>query len=365
MQNATHDASRTMTAERSLPYGRAEDMFSHFIDETRPRVSVLVPAKDEAENLPEFMRQAAETFAQTPGLYEVIVIDDGSVDLTQAVLHELREQYPFLRTERHRSQRGIADALRTGYLAARGDILVFYPADLQFKPEDIPKLVEPILRGEFDMMTGYKQGQYEKAFVSGIYNKLSRSLFDIPVRDLNSVKAYRREIMAGLPARPDWHRYMIVMAAAKGFTVGEVPIPLYPRNAGRSKFGLSRIPVGVLDMLAVWFELRFARKPLLLFGMLGALLFVVGFLTGVGAVLYRLIVGVGFRPLLTFIETCLLLGSVFFATGLIAELVAAQRSELQELRRSIDDMAAAHREELRELRRAIEALISRKDSSDQ
>jgi len=305
----------------------------------KPRVSVLVPAKDEAENLPEFLRQSAETFARTPGVYEVVVIDDGSVDETRTVLQELQTQYPFLRVAHHRTKRGIADALRTGYLNARGEVLVFYPADLQFKPEDIPSLVDPILRGEYDMMTGYKQGKYEKAFVSGIYNKLSRSLFEIPVRDLNSVKAYRREIMDGLPARPDWHRYMIVMAAAQGYSVGEVPVPLYPRNAGKSKFGLSRIPVGVIDMLAVWFELRFARKPLLFFGMLGALLFTIGLITGVVVVLIRVIAGVGFRPLLNLIETCLILGSVFFATGFIAELVAAQRAELTELRRTLDHLS--------------------------
>jgi glycosyltransferase involved in cell wall biosynthesis len=311
-----------------------------------PRISVLVPAKDEAENLPEFMRQAAEAFAATPGLYEVIVIDDGSVDNTLAVLDALQAQYPFLRVVRHRTKRGIAEALRTGYLSARGDVLVFYPADLQFKPEDIPSLAGPVLRGEYDMMTGYKQGHYEKAFVSGIYNKLSRSLFEIPVRDLNSVKAYTREVMAGFPVRPDWHRYMVVMAAAQGYSVGEVPVPLYPRNAGKSKFGTwHRIPIGVLDMLAVWFELRFARKPLLLFGMLGALLFVVGVVTGIVAVLYRIIAGVGFRPLLTLIETCLLLGSVFFATGLIAELVAAQRAELTELRRTVDEIMQRNAEE--------------------
>lgn len=303
-----------------------------------PRVSVLVPAKDEAENLPLFMEQAAATFAPFDGLYEVVVIDDGSSDATPAVLDELEKKYPFLHSVRHRTRRGIADALRTGYLNARGDILVFYPADLQFKPEDIPALVDPILKDEFDMMTGYKQGKYEKAFVSGIYNKLSRKMFNIPVRDLNSVKAYRREVMAGLPARPDWHRYMIVMAASNGYSVGEVPIPLYPRNAGKSKFGIGRIPVGVLDMIAVWFELRFARKPLLLFGMLGALLFVLGLLIGVGAVLYRIFAGVGFRPLLTLIEVCLLLGSVFFSTGLIAELIAAQRAELLELRRTVDEI---------------------------
>jgi glycosyltransferase involved in cell wall biosynthesis len=242
---------------------------------------------------------------------------------------------------RHRSRRGIADALRSGYLNARGDILVFYPADLQYKPEDIPALVAPILSGDSDMVTGYKQGAYEKAFVSGIYNRLSRALFKVPVRDLNSVKAYRREIMESLPARPDWHRYMVVMAAAQGFSLSEVPVPLYPRHAGKSKFGIGRIPVGVLDMLAVWFELRFATKPLLLFGMMGAALFVVGLVVGIAAVLWRIFAHQGFRPLLNLVETCLIVGSVFFCTGLIGELVAAQRSELRELRRRIDEASSS------------------------
>src|SRR4051812_19650707 len=122
--------------------------------ESAPRVSVLVPAKDEAENLPEFMRQAAEAFQGNFADYEVVVINDGSSDASWQVLEQLREEYPFFRVVHHRTQRGIADALRSGYLAARGDVLVFYPADLQFKPEDIPRLVAPILTGEYDMMTG-------------------------------------------------------------------------------------------------------------------------------------------------------------------------------------------------------------------
>jgi glycosyltransferase involved in cell wall biosynthesis len=304
-------------------------------------VSVLVPAKDEAENLPLFMQLAAEAFARSPAVrYEVVVVDDGSVDDTWAVLQRLQREYPFLRSVRHRSKRGIADALRTGYLHSKGPVLVFYPADLQFKPEDIPRLVAPILDDQADMVTGFKEGKYEKAFVSGIYNRLSRTLFHVPVKDLNSVKAYRREIMDGLPVRPDWHRYMIVIAAAQGFTVTEIPVPLYPRHAGRSKFGLSRIPVGVLDMLSVWFELRFGKKPLLLFGMLGAGLFLLGFLTGVFAILYRIFAGVGYRPLLTLVETCLLLGSVFFATGLLGEQIAGQRAEMREMRRQLDELKA-------------------------
>ncbi len=224
-------------------------------------VSVLVPAKDEAENLPLFLELAEATFRSTPAhRYEVVVIDDGSEDRTWSVLQELVAKYPFLRTARHRTRRGIADALRTGYLHARGRVLVFYPADLQFKPEDIPRLVAPVLDGEADIVTGFKQGSYEKAFVSGIYNWLSRKLFRVPVKDLNSVKAYRREVMEALPLRPDWHRYMVAIAAAQGFSLSEVPVALYPRHAGRSKFGVSRIPVGVLDMLSVWFELRFGRS---------------------------------------------------------------------------------------------------------
>jgi len=306
---------------------------------TRPEVSILVPAKDEAENLPLFMEQARAAFGATPQRYEVVVVDDGSVDDTWAVLQRLTAQYPFLKPVRHGVRRGIADALRTGYLHSRGSILVFYPADLQYKPEDIPRLVAPILAGESDIVTGYKEGKYEKAFVSGIYNRMSRSLFKVTVRDLNSVKAYRREVMDTLPNRPDWHRYMVVMAAAGGFTVSEVPVPLYPRHAGTSKFGIGRIPVGLLDMLAVWFELRFARKPLLLFGMLGAGLFVVGVVVGIIAILWRVIGGVGFRPLINLVETCLTVGSVFFATGLMGELIAAQRAELSQLAARIEDLS--------------------------
>ena len=303
-----------------------------------PDVSVLVPAKDEAENLPLFLEQADDTFRRSPIEFEVIVIDDGSVDNTWDVLQTLTQRYPFLRALRHRARRGIADALRTGYLNARGRVLVFYPADLQYKPEDIPGLVRPVLDGESDIVTGFKQGVYEKAFVSRVYNNLSRTLFDVPVRDLNSVKAYRREVMDALPIRPDWHRYMIVIAAEQGFSVSEVPIPLYPRHAGRSKFGIGRIPVGVLDMLSVWFELRFGKKPLLLFGMMGFALFTIGLIAGVIALVRLAVAGVGFRWVWTLIQTCLILGGVLAAMGLLGEQIAGQRAELRELRRQVDDL---------------------------
>jgi hypothetical protein len=155
------------------------------------------------------------------------------------------------------------------------------------------------------------------------------------------VKAYRREIMDALPVRPDWHRYMVVIAAAQGFSISEIPVPLYPRHAGTSKFATwRRIPIGVLDMLAVWFELRFAKKPLLLFGMMGAALFAVGAIAGIVALVILFAEHVGVRWAWTLIQTCLILGGIFFATGLLGEQIAGQRAELREVRRRQDELMA-------------------------
>jgi glycosyltransferase involved in cell wall biosynthesis len=298
-------------------------------------VSVLVPAKDEAPNLPEFVRQCDEALRPAGFSFEVIVVDDGSRDESARVLRELSRQYPFLRVVTHRRQRGIADALRSAGEVARGDIFVFYPADLQYRPADIPGLVAPILAGRADIVTGTKQGKYEKAFVSSVYNALCRWLFGVRVTDLNSVKAYRREVMLNVPMRPDWHRYMVVIAAADGFRLDSLPVPLYPRQAGVSKFGWKRIPVGVLDLVSVWFQLRFGRKPMLFFGIAGAALFIVGFLAGVIALVLRFGYGIGFRPLLNLVEVMVISGIVLFGFGLMGELIAGMQEEVREVARGL------------------------------
>ena len=278
-------------------------------------VSVLVPAADEADNLPEFLRQCEESFADLSYRCEVVVVDDGSTDDTLAVLTDLRAKYPFLRFASHRSRRGIADALRTAGEMARGSVFVFYPADLQFLPKEIPRLVEPILSDEADIVTGTKQGEYDKAFVSGVYNRLCRLLFGLRVTDLNAVKAYKREVMGVVPPRPDWHRFMVVIAAADGFRITERPVTLMPRHAGKSKFGMGRIPVGVMDLLSVWFQLRFGRKPLLFFGVSGGLLFALGFLVGVVALVLRFGFGYGFRPLLDLVMVLVISGIALFGAS--------------------------------------------------
>ena len=298
-------------------------------------VSVLVPAKDEADNLPEFLQRCAAALTPAGFSFEVIIINDGSRDASDRVLRELERQYPFLRVVSHRRQRGIADSLRSAGDVARGDVFVFYPADLQYLPEDIPGLVAPILEGRADIVTGTKQGRYEKAFVSHVYNTLCRWLFGVRVTDLNSVKAYRREVMLGVPLRPDWHRYMVVIAAADGFRLTSLPVPLYPRRAGISKFNWKRIPVGLFDLISVWFQLRFGRKPMLFFGVGGAILFVIGFLAGIVALVLRFGYGIGLRPLLNLVEMMVISGIVLFGFGFLGEIIAGMREENREIARGL------------------------------
>jgi glycosyltransferase involved in cell wall biosynthesis len=305
-----------------------------------PEVSILAPANDEAENLPEFVRQAGEALLPLPYACELIVVNDGSEDRSATVLRDLAATHPFLRVVTHRSRRGIADALKSAAETARGRVLVFYPADLQYHPADIPGLLAPILAGEADIVTGAKQGHYDKRFVSWVYNVLCRWLFGVRVTDLNSVKAFRREVMDAIPSRPDWHRFMVVIAAAQGFRLAERPVPLHPRRAGRSKFGLSRIPVGVLDLLSVWFQLRFGRKPMLFFGVSGAVLCLLGFAVGVYALIERYVYGVGFRPILNLIMLLMLAGLILFGFGFVGEMVAGTLEETRALRREVEQLRA-------------------------
>ncbi len=303
---------------------------------TQPDVSVLVPAKDEADNLAEFVRLTREALLPLPYACELVIINDGSHDATPRVLEELTAKHPFVRVVTHRTQRGIADALKSGADLARGRVLVYYPADLQYLPSDIPALVGPILDGQADVVTGTKQGQYSKRFVSGIYNTLCRWLFGVRVKDLNSVKAYRREIMDVVPMRPDWHRFMVVIAASQGFRLAERPVPVHPRRAGSSKFGVGRIPVGVLDLMSVWFQLRFARKPMLFFGVIGAMLFLLGLVVGLVALYLRF--GPphrGFRPLLDLIIVLVISGVALFGFGFIGEMVAGMREEMRAIEREM------------------------------
>jgi hypothetical protein len=180
-------------------------------------------------------------------------------------------------------------------------------------------------------------GRYQKQAVSSTYNWLSQRLFDVPVRDLNSMKAFRREILEEIPLRHDWHRFFIVLAHARGWTMSEIDIELLPRRAGTSKYtGRRRIAVGIGDLVVVWFYLKFSAKPMQFFGGWGLGIMAVGFLVGVIAIVLRVagwMPPFGYRPLLTLVLLLETVGVMIFGFGFIAELIATLRTEVDELRR--------------------------------
>jgi len=300
-------------------------------------VSTIAPAMNEEGNIDEFCRQYAEMLEHAPFKSELVFVDDGSTDGTLAKIKENAQKYPFIRFGSHQSNRGLTEALQTGFAIATGDVFVFYPTDLQYKPEDIPKLIAPIADGA-DICTGWKQGQYKKWFVSKIYNWFSRKIFGLKVHDLNSVKAFRREVVEQIFLRKDWHRYLVVLAANEGYRVAETKIPLYDRAWGSTKFSFWRIPVGVLDMLAVKFQITFLKKPLLFFGTLGSALFVLGILVGLWALYMRYVVGYGDRAYLYLVILLIGLGMGFFLMGFVTEGQTAIKEELTDVRRKTNQL---------------------------
>jgi glycosyltransferase involved in cell wall biosynthesis len=299
------------------------------------RLSVIIPAYNEEGNLEELCHQFDEMGRKAPFSFEVIIVDDGSTDRSGEVLRTLEGEYSFLCVETHNRNMGLTEALYTGFYRARGEIFLFYPADLQYRPEDIPRMIARIDEG-YDLVTGWKQGPYAKRFISNIYNFLSRRIFRLKVHDLNSVKAFRREVVEDIFLRKDWHRYLVALAVERGYRVDEVRMPLYPRYSGRSKFsGLRRIPVGFLDMLAVKSQLTLLRKPLLFFGFPGLGLICAGILVGLVALYLRFVENAGFRPLLYLVILLMVTGILFFVLGFLAEAMTAIKEEFTGIRKTI------------------------------
>jgi glycosyltransferase involved in cell wall biosynthesis len=303
--------------------------------EMRRDFAVVVPAFNEAPMVPELIQALKSSFQELGLQGEVILVDDGSDDGTGDLAEKEGEDWPNLRVLRHRSNQGKTEALVTAAESTEKTFLVLFDADLQHLPEDIPRFLAQLQDG-WDVVTGRKVGDYQKPVVSGIYNWLSRRIFDIPVSDLNSMKAFRREVVEELPMRHDWHRFFVVLAFAKGFSVSEIDIELHPRRAGTSKYsGRFRIFSGLMDLLSVWFLLLFSRKPMILFGFSGFALIVLGLAVGGVAFYLRFVEGMGFRPLLYLVILLETVGFVLLGVGFMAEMVAQLRHEVDSLRRRL------------------------------
>jgi glycosyltransferase involved in cell wall biosynthesis len=301
------------------------------------KFAVIVPAYNEAENIGALFESFESTFARHSLDGEVVLVDDGSTDETWPLAIAAAERMgPRAKVARHRRNLGKTEAMLTGARESDADVFIIFDADLQHSTEEIPRFMAEIEKG-WDIVTGRKIGAYEKRAVSSVYNRISRFLFDVPVRDLNSMKAFRREVLDDVSLRHDWHRFFVVIAYARGFSVTEIDIELFPRRAGISKYtGSRRVLSSVGDLLVVWFYLRFSRKPMQLFGGAGLLLTVLGLLVGVVTTAFRFMgagpPSIGYRPLLGLVVLLLVVGITLFGFGFTAEMIALLRTEVDQLK---------------------------------
>jgi glycosyltransferase involved in cell wall biosynthesis len=300
--------------------------------------AVVIPAYNELENVADLVRELRATFERFELEGEVLFVDDGSTDGTGDAARREARDWPRLRVLEHRRNFGKTEALVTAAEATSARWLVLFDADLQHRPDEIPRYLARLDEG-WDIVTGRKIGPYEKRVVSSIYNRLSRAIFTLPVSDINSMKAFRRDILDEVWLRHDWHRFFVVLAYARGFSITEIDIDLYPRAKGEAKYsGTRRIVTGLLDLFSVAFFLFFARKPLVFFGVSGLALAALGVLVGVATIVLRVAQWMppfGFRPLLYLVILLETIGFLLFGFGFVAEMVAQQQAELDALQRRL------------------------------
>ncbi len=305
--------------------------------------AVVVPAFNEAPVIKDLVRELRQAFERHGLDGEVVLVDDGSTDDTVALALQEADGWDAFKVVRHKMNQGKTEAMITGAASTEKSYLVLFDADLQHSPDEIPRFLERLAEG-FDIVTGRKIGAYNKRAISTVYNRLSRRIFDVPVSDLNSMKAFHRSVLEGLTLRHDWHRFFVVLAHARGATVSEIDIELLPRRAGESKFtGPFRILVGLMDLVSVGFLLMFSRKPLLLFGASGMLMSGLGVLVAAVAIYLRFIhptLGfepyippMGYRPLLYLVMLLETLGFLLVGFGLVSEQIAQVRDEIDALKK--------------------------------
>ncbi len=299
-------------------------------------ISVVIPLYNEAESLPELAAWIERVMDDHDFSYEVIFVDDGSTDDSWATIRRLQEKNPNLHGISFRRNYGKSPALNTGFSAAKGDVVITMDADLQDSPDEIPELYRMIMRDGYDLVSGWKRKRYDplsKTIPTKLFNATARKVSGIKnLHDFNcGLKAYRLEVVKHIEVYGDMHRYIPYLAKNAGFTrIGEKEVHHQARKYGSTKFGLDRFVNGYLDLATLWFTGKFGAKPMHFFGLLGSLMFIIGFIAvmavGFGK-LYDMTHGNPYRlvtdsPYFYLALTMMLLGTMLFLTGFIGELIA-------------------------------------------
>ncbi len=298
------------------------------------QLSLVIPLKDEAESLPELYEWIIKVL-DARYTFEILFIDDGSKDQSWEIIQNLAQKDERVKGIRFIRNYGKSAALQVGFEHAQGDVVITMDADLQDSPEEIPELYRMITQENYDLVSGWKKVRYDnvltKNIPSKIYNATVRLFSGIPLHDFNcGLKAYKKKVVKSIEVYGEMHRFIPVIAKYAGFTkIGEKVVQHRPRKYGQSKFGWERFINGFLDLITIMFMSKFGKKPMHFFGLIGTLMFVIGFLSSVYLgveKLYRvyhhlparLIVH---RPSFYIALTCMILGTLLFVAGFLAEMI--------------------------------------------
>ena len=304
-------------------------------------ISVVVPLYNEAESLPELAAWIERVMKEHGFTYEVLFINDGSTDNSWDVIKNLSEKNPALKGVSFRRNYGKSPALNTGFERVQGAVVTTMDADLQDSPDEIPELYRMITEDGYDLVSGWKKKRYDplsKTIPTKLFNATARKVSGIHnLHDFNcGLKAYRREVVKHIEVYGDMHRYVPYLAKNAGFgKIGEKVVQHQARKYGTTKFGLDRFVNGYLDLITLWFMSKFGVKPMHFFGLIGSLMFMLGFLSAIvvgGMKLYNMYSGNAYNlvtdsPYFYIALTLMIIGTQLFLTGFVGELIARNAQE--------------------------------------
>ncbi|WP_321279251.1 glycosyltransferase family 2 protein [Marinifilum fragile] len=303
-------------------------------------ISVVVPLFNEDESIPELVAWIDRVMTQNNFSHEIILVDDGSNDTSWEVIEKLQKKYSAVRGIKFRRNYGKSAALFSGFELAKGEVVITMDADLQDSPDEIPELYRMIKEEDFDLVSGWKQKRYDpisKTIPSKFFNRTARAMSGIKLHDFNcGLKAYKNKVIKSIEVYGEMHRYIPILAKQAGFVrITEKVVQHQERKYGVTKFGLNRFINGFLDLLSITFISKFGKKPMHFFGLLGTLMFFVGFFASAWIgfqKIYSMSQGIK-APLVTdspyfyIALATMIIGTQLFLAGFVAELVSRSSSE--------------------------------------
>jgi glycosyltransferase involved in cell wall biosynthesis len=298
-------------------------------------LSILIPLLNEEESLNELYSWVIKVMRSHNYSYEIIFLDDGSTDNSWAIIEGFAQENPHVKGVRFMKNFGKSQALHAGFAKALGDVIITMDADLQDSPEEIPGLYDMIINGKYDLVSGWKKKRYDsvvtKNLPSKLFNWAARKTSGVELNDFNcGLKAYKNIVVKNIEVSGEMHRYIPVLAKNAGFgKIGEKVVQHQARKYGETKFGMERFINGFLDLITIWFLSRFGKRPMHLFGAMGSLMFIIGFMLAgyIGiSKLYHMYSDMPYslitnNPWFYIALTTMILGTQLFLAGFLGEII--------------------------------------------